>query len=98
MAWSFFRSLGNYIFNLFTRAVTVKFFIMAALFAAVTELTNAALSMISFEDGSGVSSAISSLPNDVLYFLGLFRLDVGLPMLFAAMIARFTIRRLPIIG
>lgn len=45
-----------------------------------------------------IGTGIGSLPSDVLYFLLVFRIDLGLPIILGALILRFTIRRLPVIG
>lgn len=45
-----------------------------------------------------LTNVFSVLPPGVWFFLDFFRLDLGLPLLISAAVARFLIRRLPIIG
>ena len=39
-----------------------------------------------------------ALPPDILYFLTLFQLHIGLPWVGAALLTRFVVRRMPLIG
>lgn len=47
---------------------------------------------------SGASSLFSAIPSGVAYFLGSFNFGTGLGMLFSALLLRFLIRRIPLIG
>ncbi|MBV7267562.1 DUF2523 family protein [Erythrobacter ani] len=49
-------------------------------------------------DLQGAGDGISSLPADMLFFLLVLRIDIGMPILLGAWIVRFSIRRLPVIG
>lgn len=81
------------------KGATVKFTILTALYALIALVVPFAVKMISkLIDPSGLTNAFSGLPSGVWYFLDLFRLDFGLPLALAAVIGRFLIRRLPVIG
>ena len=81
------------------REVIVKFVVFAAVFAAVAFLVPYAITYLSSFIGTGsLTSAFSSLPAGVWYFLDLFRMDYGLPLCLSAYVSRFLIRRLPVIG
>lgn len=41
---------------------------------------------------------VNAIPADVLYFTTLFQLHNGLPLIVTALIARFILRRIPVIG
>lgn len=47
---------------------------------------------------SQASSAMQSIPPEVLYFTAMFRLDFGVSVVLLALLIRFVIRRIPIIG
>lgn len=80
------------------RVVVIKFVIFTALYYLVTELASAALSKLDLSPVNNLQSALNGIPPDLLYFLGVFRVDFGLPVILAASLAAFFIRRLPIIG
>lgn len=81
------------------RAVIVKFVIFTAVFALVIFFVPLAAGFLSnFISTTAFTSAFSSLPAGIWYFCDLFRLDYGVPLLIAAFVSRFLIRRLPVIG
>lgn len=47
---------------------------------------------------SDVTTALSGIGGDVVYFLGVFEFDYGLTAVFGAYSARFLLRRIPFIG
>ena len=47
---------------------------------------------------SGLTGAFGALGAGVWYFLDFFNLAFGLPLVISAFVARFLIRRLPVIG
>lgn len=92
------RSALNYFLQTILKGSIIKFVIFTGLYYIVTELTNVAIKMIDVSGMNSIGSLITGLPADVLFFLGVFRLEIGLPMIIAAFVIRFGIRRLPIIG
>jgi hypothetical protein len=96
--WAILFSAANFLLGWIFRAVVVKFIVFTALYWIVTEITNAAIAKVSTSGMDGLGGLVSGLPADLLFFLKVFRLDVGLPMIIAACVVRFGIRRLPIIG
>jgi hypothetical protein len=79
--------------------VLIKFFILAALFFLIVNLTPLLVSALgSSLSSTGISEAFSSIPSGVWFFLDFFALDVGIPLLISAHVTRFVIRRLPVIG
>lgn len=78
------------------RGVVVKFGIMFAAWYLVLELISA---LVSYVPGSAsISSAISSFPPGMWFFLDLMRVDIGIPIMLAAFTTRFLIRRIPFVG
>jgi hypothetical protein len=49
-------------------------------------------------EGFDVQGAINGWPSDLAYFLGVFEVDYGITVMFTALIARFILRRIPVIG
>jgi hypothetical protein len=80
------------------RQIVVKFLVLAAVFAVVAMFLPMVWNLVAPYAGIKLGDYFSALPGGVWYFLDFARLDVGLPLIFSAIIARFTIRRLPFVG
>lgn len=81
------------------REVVIKFVIFTALYGVVAFLVPYAHSYLgNFISTGALTSAFSGLPSGIWWFLDLFRLDYGLPLCISAIVAKFLIRRLPVIG
>ena len=86
-------------FNWLIRGVVIKIIVMAAIFWAVSGLTPWLLSHLTPWLGVGsLDSAFSAIPSSVWFFLDFMALDVGIPLIIAAYVTRFLIRRIPVIG
>lgn len=78
------------------RGVVVKFAVMFAAWFVAVELIDA---LIPYIPGvSSLSSSLAALPPTLWYFLDLMKLDVGIPLVLAALSTRFLIRRIPFVG
>ena len=70
----------------------------------LAEVSDAPIYSVDYDTSGGMSpvtglqSALSGIPEGILYFLGVFKLDVGIPLILGAMLTKFLIRRIPIIG
>lgn len=81
------------------RDVVVKFVIFSAMFAVVAFLVPKAIAYLgSFVNPSGLTNAFGAVGPGVWFFLDFFQLGYGVPLLISAWVARFLIRRLPVIG
>ena len=81
------------------REVVVKFIVLAAVYALLVVLVPIAVAFVTpFISTSGLTSVFNALPDGVFFFLYLFKVDFGLPLVISAAIAGFLIRRLPVIG
>ncbi len=78
------------------RSILVKFVVYFALFFITTEFISVIGSIL--PTGSDLSSALGGLPQDVWFYLDLFNVSAGIPILLSAWITRFIIRRIPVIG
>lgn len=92
------RSAINYLLQFLLQGGIVKFVLFSGLYFVITVLGGALKSKLSDLGLDGIGSMFSGLPSDVLFFMGVFRLEIGLPMIIAAYVLRFAIRRIPIIG
>lgn len=90
-----FAPLVSWIF----RTVVIKFVVLTAIFAVLTVVIPVAISLIApFLGVSSLTGAFAGIPSGVWWFLDLFNLSYGVPLLISANVARFLIRRLPVIG
>jgi hypothetical protein len=91
-------SAFNYVLGWVFRVLVFKAMVFGVLFYITTEFTSAVLSRMGSTSVDALGNAINGLPSGALYFIGVLRLDVGIPMIFAAYATGFAIRRLPVIG
>lgn len=81
------------------KGVVVKFFIFFGLFYITTEFIPVIIELfIPKEFNMDIQSLLNQLPNDIWYFLELFKIPFGLSLYISAMLARFIIRRIPVVG
>ena len=81
------------------REIVVKFVVFAAVFGLVAFLVPYAVGYLGgFIAPGALTAAFSGIPAGVWYFLDLFRIDYGFPLAISAMVSKFLIRRLPVIG
>ena len=92
------KSVANYFLDFILKGSIIKFILFTGLYYVVTELGSLVMSKIDKSGLNSISGLFSGLPQDVLFFMGVFRVEIGLPMIIAAYVVRFCIRRLPIIG
>jgi hypothetical protein len=78
--------------------LVVKSAVVMSIFAAINLLLPMVLDALSPWNANVFNNAFGAIPPGMWYFLDLFRLDFGLPLVIAAYISRFVIRRLPVIG
>ncbi|WP_372435823.1 DUF2523 family protein [Pandoraea sputorum] len=80
------------------RASVVKWATFFALWYVVTEFVEAIKSSSLLPNTSKLNEAFTNIPSGVWYWLDLFAVSEGAPMIVGAFATRFLIRRLPIIG
>ncbi len=80
------------------RGVVIKFVILSALYYVVTWIAETVLAQLDISPLTGLQTVIDGIPTGVLWFASKLRFDVGLPLILGAMLTKFIIRRLPIIG
>ncbi|MEI7268837.1 DUF2523 family protein [Pectobacterium versatile] len=79
------------------RSVVMKFGIMFALFFVVQEFVPVLMLLVNVSPLPLVE-LFGQLPDSVWYFLNIFQVPTGIAMMISAIIARFIIRRIPLIG
>lgn len=81
------------------RGIVVKFVILTGIFAVMVIVIPAAISLLAPHIGTtGLTNSFTGLDAGVWWVLDLFNLSYGVPLLISAYVARFLIRRLPVIG
>jgi hypothetical protein len=89
-------SAASKVFGFLLGGVVIRYVVLTALFFIVNEFG----SLVSgFMPSLGsLSTALGGIPASVWYFLDLFNVSTGIPMLLSAYASRFIIRRIPVIG
>lgn len=96
--WSFFSSVVNGALNFVFRLSIIKFVVFGALSLVLAPLMELLLSLVDTTGIDGIPSLVSALPADLRFYLGVFRFDFGLPIIVGAVLVKFFIRRLPVVG
>jgi hypothetical protein len=91
-------SAANYLLGWFVRGVVIKFIILSAIYYVVTWIAESVLAQLDISPLTGLQTVIDGIPAGVLWFASKLRFDIGLPLILGAMLTKFIIRRLPIIG
>lgn len=78
------------------RGLVIKFVVFTALYLIVYELVSVMASWL--PSGASLTSAFAGIGAGTWYFLDLFAVSVGVPLLVSAYLTRFIIRRIPVIG
>lgn len=89
---SFFISVITWVF----RSILVKFLIMFALFFVVSEFIPVLIKLLPTD--TNIKNLFDLLPEQMWYFLNYFKIPTGVTLIISAMLTRFLIRRIPIIG
>ncbi|VVE18442.1 hypothetical protein PIN31009_03003 [Pandoraea iniqua] len=91
-------SVLNTLLGFMFRSAVIKWATFFALWYVVTEFIDVIKSGNLIPKVSGLNEALSGIPTGVWYWLDLFAVSQGGPMIISAIAARFLIRRLPLIG
>lgn len=89
---SFFISVITWVF----RSILVKFLILFALFFVVSEFIPVLIKLLPTD--TNIKNLFDLLPEQMWYFLNYFKIPTGVTLIISAMLTRFLIRRIPIIG
>lgn len=92
--FSAFNAMLGWVF----RGLVVKFVIFTILFMIVSSFISYIVSSNVLPNFANVQNMASSIPSSVAYLFGIFQIWTGVGMIITAYIARFMIRRIPIIG
>lgn len=82
----------------FLRKVVIAFVVLTAVYVLVEEFSKELIALIGPNFGIQLGPAFAQVASGVWYFLNFFQISAGIPILIAAFITRFLIRRLPVIG
>lgn len=78
------------------RTAVIKFVVFSALFLIVTEFIQLIVPML--PGVSGLTSAFAAQAPGIWFFLDLFKVGFGVSACLSALVTRFMIRRLPVVG
>ena len=98
--------MGGLILRLFSgflgfvfKGIVAKFFVFFALFFITTEFVPVVIELFIPENlRVNFQTLFNNLPSDMWYFLELLKVPFGVTLFISAMLARFIIRRIPVIG
>lgn len=79
-------------------AVIIKFIVFGVCFLALTEVLPLLINLLLPQQATNLGSLLSNIPSEVSYFLGFFKIDVGVKLMLSAYLARFIVRRIPFVG
>jgi len=96
--WGILISAAYSVLGWVIRGVVIKFIVLGALYYVVAWIAESVLTQLDISPLTGLQSLLNGLPPGLLYLMGVFRFDLGLPLLLGAMLTSFLIRRLPVIG
>lgn len=89
-------SAGNFILGFVLRGIVVKFIIAFLLYFGVLLMAEVLVPLL--PQVSAVSGALAAIPPGVWWFLDVFGVAQGLPLVISAYLTRFVIRRIPLVG
>lgn len=78
------------------RTVVVKFILFFGLYFVVQAFVPVLASLL--PKSVDIAGLFSSLPDSAWYFVNLFMVTEGIKLMFSALLTRFIIRRIPLIG
>jgi len=78
------------------RSVVTKSFVLFGLFFLIQALAPLLISLL--PTGTNLKELFNILPDSVWYYLNYFKVPTGITMVLAALLTRFLIRRIPLIG
>ena len=84
-------------FGFIFKGIVAKFFLFSALFYVTTEFIPIIIDWF-LPKPTNLAELFGSLPDAIWYFLNLLQFPLGVPLVISAMLTRFIIRRLPLIG
>lgn len=88
----------NSVLGFVFRSVVIKFGVMFGIYFLVAAFVPVAKQFGLIPDAAGLNGAFSALPSGVSYYLHVFAMDVGVPILFSAWASRFVLRRIPFLN
>ena len=92
------RLFGGFLGFVF-KGIVAKFFVFFALFFITTEFIPVVIELFIPENlRVNFQTLFNNLPSDMWYFLELLKVPFGVTLFISAMLARFIIRRIPVIG
>jgi hypothetical protein len=91
-----FLSALNTVLGFVFRQIVVKFVVLFALYFVVQAFVSTLGSFL--PNPANLSSALGSISSGMWWFLDIFAFSQGAPLVVTAMVYRFLIRRIPIIG
>lgn len=88
----------NVVLGFVFKSVIVKFTTFFALWFITTEFIAVLQSVGILPTAAELNASLSGLPATTWYFLDLFAVSQGMQLVLSASVARFIIRRIPVIG
>lgn len=86
----------NTILHFLFKSVFLKVSLFTILYIFVNDVVVEIFNLL--PRGTEVTTWWALLPSSIGYFLQIFRIDVGIPMILSAYVTRFFIRRIPLFG
>lgn len=89
-------SAGNALLGFIFRTVVIKACVIFAIFFVIESFAPVMKSLL--PQTLGINELFSQLPESFYYYFNLFMIADGIKLVLSAMLSRFIIRRIPLIG
>ena len=89
---------GFELIKLHKAAASARLCVETLIYLAITELLPILIDVFIGDKFDDVRGLLSDVPDQVAYFLKMFRIDLAFKMVFSAYAVRFLIRRIPVVG
>lgn len=96
--WVLLVNFFNFAMGWILRGAVIKFFFFTAIVLLIAGLVGLVFNLLANVDFAGLSTLVSNLPPGLLWFLHVFQFHIGMPLMLGALLTRFAIRRIPVIG
>jgi len=90
--------VGHALLRILLGPAAIKFMLYSAIILLIVPLYALLISLLEENGYFGMDALVDQLPSDILFYFGVFKIGVGMKIILGAMLVKFFIRRLPVVG